>query len=361
MTGKKRILIISNTYYQMIVAIRLRETIWKESCVDIIITDQSVNSKIVSEKLDALHIFNNVFWIENCEYCTSTKSVEMWFYKAKSIISGIEKINDESYDEFVFYNADIYTHGLFARLYKINKNLICSRYEEGVLSYNDSCFLRYSKFKYIQLIRKYLLKKTLEEETQRFYCFYPELYNGKLNAIKIPQIADFKEMGQKLKQIFSIDGDMLEIKEKYIFFTSVYDFEGGKQIGETDLVKEVSDIVGKDNIIVKMHPRDKRTVFKDYGIKVYNNSSIPWEAIQFNNDFSDKVFLTVNSGSVLGANMMLEKSIKSYFLYTCCNLSDNKSALLTKQRIEEFQVYARKYLKNIKVIENRECLREICL
>lgn len=65
---------------------------------------------------------------------------------------------------------------------------------------------------------------------------------------------------------------------------------------------------------VKTHPRDSRTIYKDHGFNVDVNSSIPWEAIQLSGDFSDKVFLTINSGSVLSGSTMSEKPVKTFYM-----------------------------------------------
>ncbi len=123
--------------------------------------------------------------------------------------------------------------------------------------------------------------------------------------------------------------------KKYFFFTSVYDFEGGEPIGEYELVCKIADLVGKENLLVKTHPRDVRTIYEDEGFIVDKNSDIPWEAIQLSKDFSDKVFLTATSGSVLAGSFMSENPPKTFFMHKCCNVSGNYSAQKTIATIEE--------------------------
>lgn len=100
------------------------------------------------------------------------------------------------------------------------------------------------------------------------------------------------------------------------------------------MVCKVADLVGKDNLLVKTHPRDKRTIYSDNGFKVDKNSNIPWEAIQLSKDFSDKVFLTVNSSSVLAGSFMSEKTVKTFYLYKLCNVENNS---LAKQGVETLE------------------------
>ena len=363
MSDRKRIIIVVNTYYQLITALRIKESLCKACTVDLIVTDQSNDSERIASRLKTMQYFDNVYWVPNRAFCAKSRKLSNSLEKSWLILFGLNEKNyifQDKYDELVYYNADIYTYGLFAYLIKKNSKLVCSRYEEGVLSYSDSAFLHNSRYRYLDNLRKSIYKNTLETQTKYFYCFFPALYKGKLITKQIPQIKDTKKIGETLKEIFTVNSEMLCINEKYIFFTSVYDFEGGHPIGETELVLEIADLIGRDNLIVKMHPRDNRNVFQKHGIHVYTQSAVPWEAIQLNNDFSDKVFLTVNSGSVLGANMILKDRAKSYFLYNCCDISKNDNAITTKKDIEKFFMLSNGVIDGIEVIKNKGSLREIC-
>ena len=355
---KKR-LIICNTYYQLIVAMQLNETWWDKDEVDVVISDQSNGSYNVYRNLNKLNIFHRVYWKENAAMCRVGTGFFKTLEKMRYITFGLKDRNftDFHYDELVFYNADVYTYGIYDRLKKNNPNLVCSRYEEGILSYEDSGFLSKSRLNVSNKARKIVGKPTLDEDTKSFYCLYPEFYKGNLQPIAVPKITDYRIIGGQLRKIFNVDAKKLEIKEKYIFFTSVYDFEGGDPIGETELVQQVASTVGKDNLIVKKHPRDSRTVFKELGIHIYEHSEIPWEAIQLNNDFSSKILLTVNSGSVIGANMMIEKNAPALFLYKCCNYKVNPAAIATSQMIDRF--VSEMADENIKSIESIEKLTTI--
>ncbi|HEG1241807.1 TPA: hypothetical protein SCN02_002979, partial [Enterococcus faecium] len=82
--------------------------------------------------------------------------------------------------------------------------------------------------------------------------------------IQIPLVTAGSRTALQLSDIFNPMIDIYKEK-KYIFFTSVYDFEGGEPVGEYELVCKIADLVGKDNLIVKTHPRDVRTIYKDNG------------------------------------------------------------------------------------------------
>lgn len=106
----------------------------------------------------------------------------------------------------------------------------------------------------------------------------------------------------------------------------MYDFEGGAPIGELELVKKIGELVGNENLIVKTHPCDTRRVYEKNGFYVDDNSNVPWEVIQLTGDFSDKVFLTANSGSVLAGSFMSDKPIRTFYLYKLCDISKNVGA-----------------------------------
>ena len=108
--------------------------------------------------------------------------------------------------------------------------------------------------------------------------------------------------------------DKKDLKEKYIFFASSSDIDGNS-FGETNIILKIAELVGKDNFIVKCHPRDNRNIFENYGIKVFKENNIPWEVIQIINDYSDKVFLTVTSGAFITVESWLQSKNKFLLLY----------------------------------------------
>ncbi len=107
----------------------------------------------------------------------------------------------------------------------------------------------------------------------------------------------------------------LSYPQKYIFFASVYDFEGEEPVGELEFALALANKVGFDNLLVKVHPRDDVNRFKNVGLNVDKNSQMPWEVIQLNYDFSDSVFITVASTSVLTISLIVDKSPKIYFAH----------------------------------------------
>ena len=110
------------------------------------------------------------------------------------------------------------------------------------------------------------------------------------------------------------------------------DFEGGVPIGEYAVVEQVARLVGKDNLLIKQHPRDPRTLYRDNGFHVDDNSAVPWEAIQLSMDFHDHVLLTATSTAPLSSY----NAPAVCYLYPLCSVSQNSAvhgAVSTLERL----------------------------
>lgn len=333
----KKILCICNTYFQLIEAIQLKHVLFSEDSVTIVFSDLSQNAERVIDSLSRLNAFNGChLW--HCRDQIKAQSNN----KRENIAIFVKEITGNSgfgnpfesdfYDELIYYNQFDNLKVVFAELYEKNPQIKVSRFEEGIFSYADGEYLA-KKDKIVNPLRKVLGEKTLLECQEKFYCFYPELYKGHLEPVQIPKIESDGKTAQILSRLF--DTSTAIYPQKYIFFSSVFDFEGGAPVGELNVIKQVAALVGNENLIVKVHPRDSINRFVSSGLNVDKNSAIPWEAIQLGRDFSNHVFLTINSGSVLSVSMLQEKKPKIHFLYKLCDLSGNPSAAANTKKVSE--------------------------
>lgn len=339
----KKILCVCNTYFQLIGMIQLKTTLFQQDELTAVFTDHSKDAEQTVDRLNARSIFEHCYlWKSKKQLALQTSSRRENISVIIKEISGLSGFGNlfenEFYDELIYYNQFDNLKVVFAELYEKNPQIKVSRFEEGIFSYADGEYLA-KKDKIVNPLRKILGKKTLLECQQNFYCFYPELYEGHLNPVQIPRIEADGKTAQILSRLF--DTSTAVYPQKYIFFSSVFDFEGGAPVGELEVIKKVAALVGNENLIVKVHPRDSIERFASAGLNVDKNSAIPWEAIQLGRDFSNHVFLTVNSGSVLSVSMLQEKKPKIHFLYKLCDLSGNPSAVANTKKISEILSEAR--------------------
>lgn len=333
----KKNIIVCNTYYQLILALQLNNTLFKDDETTLCLSDHSRNASVVLNNIKDNKIFAKSLYLETLKYQKKDQTFNDRLHSTIKLLSekdDIWNVLEDTYDEMVFFNYldSIYT--LFVMQYKTNPNIMVSRFDEGLLSYNLT-FRQNKKVRLSNFLRKLFHKNIMSDNYSHFYCFYPEIYKGNLDVVKIPGISSNSKTASDLRKIFELDKLDMSYKQKYLFFTSVYDFEGGEPVGEFELVSKARDLVGNDNLLVKKHPRDTRTIYEDNGFNVDKNSAVPWEAIQLANDFSDKVFMTVNSGSVLAGSLMSNHPTRTYYMYKLCDIDGNPSCKKNAEDIEK--------------------------
>lgn len=350
------------TYYQIIFALQMVNTICKDDEVVFLISDDSNGSKRVAEKIQSIGIVKKVIWIktkrltyEKNLFEKISDSISIALLETNRYENVLRPILNIGFDEFIFFNFGVDTIAFYNLFVKRNPDIKVSRIEEGILSYGIE--IGYGQGKIVDLsyyVRKLLHRKNIIDNFYNFYCYYPVIYKGNLQSVQIPRISVNSKTARILGKIFRPDTS--GYTQKYIFFTSVYDFEGGEPIGEYELVLKVANLVGKDNLLIKIHPRDLRTIYSDNGFNVDKNSLIPWEAIQLSSDFSDKVFLTINSGSVLSGSTMSEKPVKTFYMYKLCNIKENRSCQKNAQDIEALLCKSsmKEVFRNVKIAEKIE-------
>lgn len=352
-----RKLFVCNTYYQLIMASHLALSLFSNDECDIVITDQSNNAKVVYERLTYCDKvpFSSCFYVETKYYCSKKKLLGFFcdVYNSLTNIDLFGILGQNVYDEILIYNYDFAVFSLFNRIKKQKKDVIITKYEEGVLGYNH--IFDYPRLKVIKFARKVALKGNLEVE--KFYCFFPEFYKWNIPTVEIPPIQNDRNLLSKLlADCFNIKVKKDEYGYQYIFFTSVYDFEGGKPVGEFEVINKIAKKVGKENILIKKHPRDSRLIYEENGFAVDGNSYIPWEALQFNIDLTGKTLLTVNSGAVISTGLLFGSDVRSFYVYPLCDLSEN---LLARESIHEIDSllsceFIVKRAPNVRVLEDIE-------
>ena len=324
----KNTLFFCNTYYQLIVAIQMKFTIKKDEQVTVVLTDESRNAEVIFARLQKAQLFHQMFFLQtkNAKEKNDTK------FKIKAIKKGLlgclpEGMDPKAkYDELIGFNLDFSTHYLYAALIKNNPNMICNAMEEGLLSYgveDPGCGLLSMLYK----IRKCLGKKNLREEAKGFYCFNPAVYQGGRTALPVPKIdRENERLHQVLKDLFLQAAPVAPYYQRYIYLPCIYDMEGGVPIGELELAKKIAAQVGAENLLVKVHPRDDAKKYENAGLTVDRNSAVPWEVLCIHEDFSQHVFITTLSGSVLNVSAFLANAPKSYYAYPLCDLTQNSLA-----------------------------------
>ncbi len=345
---KEKVLFLVSTYYQIISSINIVLTLKKNSDCYMIITDTCKNSDKYADNAKKLKCLKSVWYLKTKDFL-KLNFLNRYFLALKyNFLKNspfFEEIRNIFFDEIVTYNVNYFTSFLLRQLIKTNKNIKCSRIEEGLISYDYvnygflfrnkiiNCFLNMFKF------NDYIKRQSL------FYCTFPNFYKGKMQTVQVPLLdKNNKLLIESLSTIFGLNVNSISYPQKYIFFPSILDISGGKPVGELILAKELAKLVGKENLLVKVHPRDNIERFTKEGLIVDKNSSLPWEALQLFYDFSNHVFITVLSGCVISVNSILNKPTKTFFLYPIAKFENN---ILAKITLKNFKtIFDDAFLKN---------------
>lgn len=348
----KNILILCNTYYQFIFAINLKLTNYPNDKVILILSDHSRNASMIAERTEREKIFEKIIFLKSKSLDQGKHTAREGFsFILKCLVHSYPEIQNKlgkiTFNEFYYYNLYPSAIATYEAIKTKNKLIKCNRFEEGVLSYNTSFFGNNAiplpkRVNQVINIEKILHIHNIVDSTKSFYCFYPELYFGHLRTVKVPLInTEENQVSHIISRVFNTSADSEQFKEKYIYFASVGDFEGDERVGELELAQKIAELVGKDNLLIKIHPRDNTNEFLNAGLNVFPFSSVPWESVQLNIDFSNHVFLTATSGSVLSVNMMLNKRPKVYFMFNLCNARNNnivKRSVLSIENLLNFGI-----------------------
>lgn len=314
---KHRVLITTNTYFQLIVAVQLKLTRFSSDEVDVIITDHSAGSEEAAERLRELGLFRGVFFVrdsispEHGSLQTKCSNYARAWLRPRTILSEMVRLNDD-YDTFLFHNASLLTH-LIWRVFRLQ--VTCYRFEEGFSTYTRPFLEKKPLF-------KVLIKAgfgDLEKHTKGLFLFHPELWRKKTGypVITIPPMErEDHELQRVFNHTFGYDAQRDGIPEKYIFMEESFR-ASGVEIDDVELVCEIAEAVGRENLVVKLHPRSTEDPFSACGLKVSRLSQVPWEVVLLNENLSEKTLLTITSGSVLASALYFEQRIRAYLLYRC--------------------------------------------
>lgn len=324
----KQVLVYCNTYYQLLVAIQLQRTLKRQDRVSVLLTDESRGAEKIAQRLRAAGFFHGVYYLNTKVSEAQVTAAYRLSMLRKGVFGSLPADMPRDYvcHEFIGFNLDLSSHGVFAALYRRNRKIVCSAMEEGLLSYrtprSTSGLLRS-----IEKLRAAFGWENLHGKIGQFYCFYPKAYAGDLEPVAIPRLdSRDPELRALLQQIFLADQPLEPYRQRYIYLPCIYDISGGDPIGERELTAVLCQGVGAENLLIKVHPREDASAYGTAGAEVDANSTVPFEVLCILQDLSQKVLITTLSGSVLNISALLAQPPVSYYAYPLCRLEGNPLA-----------------------------------
>lgn len=335
----KNILAVAHSYYMLLTLIQIKITVYKNDKMDLLLSDAASNNEMIFQNLKKTDIFNNCFFYHLSD--VGWKTFDRKKEKVNKFFNGIIKpknvldrtgIKLGKYDILLAYVADRFDEQVFFNVIKgQNPDSLCELYEEGYTSYFSmyGVFDSYPK-KYIKIlptIMKLIGKKRLliSNNITRAWYFNPELvqYNAKYDICKIP-FFDIRnrELINKINDIFGFK-DTYNIKQSIIFLEGKSHTDG-MATDDLDLLNKLSVKLGKENIVVKLHPRTKDNRFSSKGYNIFE-ADVPLELIILNGKNKGKVFIAIESGAPLTCLMNFQNNNKVVLLFKCSKFVDTQT------------------------------------
>ncbi len=296
-------------------AIQMKETLFRDDMVDIWISDHSMGASTVAERIKKFGEFHDTRYIET-KGIVYSRGIMTKLHNLIKYGNGLD-LNEEwmDYEEVIFHGISIFVYGLYISYMQKKRNVEWSLFEEGIFSYGDDCITGKS-VKFLDFMCHVHHKKTIQESIKQYYCVFPELYKkfGFFETVRVPDFrSNYDHIRELLTKIFGIANNT-HIEQKYIYFATSSDVDG-HPYGETQVVIKLIELLGRENIIIKKHPRDCRDIYNDNRINVMESTGIPWEIVQMCSDTKSKVFVTVDSGAFLGISAMIDDDTEGFFIF----------------------------------------------
>lgn len=352
-----KMLFVVDSFFQFIVATNLKLTVFKNDSVDVIIYNTTNNAETVYKNAQKSGVFRDCYLADTpMLYCGKkftkmqklrkyARYSESLCFPRRSLKHIFKNKTDYNYDVLLFNSYGALTDCIFNVILKNNPNAVCYRYEEGFGSYFNEFNNQKSKKRMAieRTVRGVFGNVMINSYIRKFFFFEPGfvMFKPKYDIVEMPKISRENVMLKDiLNSVFDYENMEDNYDEKFIAFEDggSYFSGEGEDAEDVSLIKFIAETVGKDNIIVKTHPRCKINRFSKFGIKTNKTSSIPWEVIQMNKCFNGKVFITTASASALSSCLYFGDNVKIIMLYCCMK---NKPKMIN----ENFYKYINKFIE----------------
>ncbi len=320
-----KLLAICNTPYQIICVVNLKKNKFADDEMDIIVSDHMNNAQALGESIKATGLFRSVFVVESFKYCRRQEQYVAIKYRlgfGNRILKEMLELR-EKYDVLFLSNVDPFADRVYERCVQLNKGLQVYAFEDGYGTYVyygktiegiQNIQERRSAMKLLRLLGR----KRVALHIDRLFLYTPEKIGWQANfpVEKMPALRmDDAELREVLNAIFVYEKNKDDYKQKYIFFEESYRREG-LVLPDVLLVELIASWVGKENIIVKTHPRSGCKLFEEMGYTTNQNTAVPWELVWMNEqEMEKKVLLTISSGCAATPHSVLGGKVQTVALH----------------------------------------------
>lgn len=362
---KHRNLFICETPFQVLAAILLVFDSLKRDTNDFLISDTMQGYEALSNRLGKCPGVDYCTYVET-EISAGKKSK---LGRIKDMLIPFDRRWDfdsnRSYDYIYCRNyTSLITESAFLFFKRTNEKLKLVVFDEGYSTYSR----RFWRSHYdVSLSHKLLLAMRVENNNYLYNNIEKVmLFEKKLFHVNVPfpicnmlndNFSLSKEEMEIINNVFEYkDFENLSFDHKFIFFEECFSFDNHNNY-DIKIIEELAHIIGKNRIIIKLHPRSKTDRFTTLGYDVMKDINYIWEIFALNNSSSDLTLIAFSSGALLNYLFFSNSKMKSILLYKLFpdkypHMNDSD----TRRWFEEFVMV---HNKSVKVPESFESLKNL--
>lgn len=184
--------------------------------------------------------------------------------------------------------------------------------EEG----NSSYFMDLSTLKTDCIDHDHFKEGCFKDNCKDIWLSQTKLYQPDTVALEVRQLPKTAFDDSRLSAFMSAVFKKNDIpKQRYIFFEQC-NIEDGYITNDLELVNEIASIVGRENMVIRLHPRTKEDRFKPLGYTTICNENSLWEADLMGavDQIADKVLISIESTAVFTPLIMFDSPVRSVVL-----------------------------------------------
>ena len=352
----ERTLGIVSTPYHLIVFMFLKESILKEHQVDLVVTDKTASLAQACEDGGFDSFFGTVYFADARKIKNPYKSSLTTFFESIIYNPTTKAFIDKplkTYDHVYFASPgmpDEIVKEIAKTLILKNRKITFHRFEDGFASYTKPP-LHIVNTDFGQNMYRKLLGYNVCEKENELYMFEPYLAEANVSNtdFTLKKIERNKELIDKVIKLLK---EMLhfspkEMTGRILFLGQGTENGAGNVETYRKLIQEIGERVGKDDFVMKPHPRGVNDDFGDL-FQVYQDNC-PFELALANGGFEDKILISYYSTACATGSILFQSKAKVVFLYPMAEDSFNEKC--------DYEDYFRKLTElydRIHIAHNRE-------
>lgn len=308
------ILFRCDSVYQLMNAIQIKISLLKDEKAELLLSDHT-NFDALIPALRESHVFSEVK-----KLYSKKKADEYWTYskeeRKKISLHPQEYVDieflDKDYTDFYISFDTAYAKLMYYAMVQKGMHPRVHLFEDGMATYvcdvKQRCMedgMDHEAYKEDEFMNR----------IDRLLLYEPDLFTGNLMPFPIEKIPKIQYKDESIRKLFhAIFGQTKMPKEKYIFLEEAF-VDDKIPSNDLELVLSIAELVGKDQLIIKLHPRNKVNRFEKYGLKTMAQTQVPWEIMLMDHEITDKVLFTISSNASITSKLIFEKNMNVIMLY----------------------------------------------